>query len=260
VWAIVAPIALIWAQREHKVVIAGQTEWVDVQHPGRLLMEIGVWGIYPVGVWIAYVLVGMAVGRLDLRSVAVARRLVAVGAGLVITTLVAGWVAIDSGVFDDQLEGQHGWQILFVGPTYPYADVHWNELLLVGQHTSRPLGMLSTIGSALLVIGLCALLVKLPWARLALTPIRAAGAMTLTLYTIHVLWSWRLRVDFIHAHPDDYQHGAYGIWLLQVVVLCAAATLWSLTIGKGPLEWLVRKLSVWDWIRRRNEKSAPKGA
>jgi uncharacterized membrane protein YeiB len=259
-WAIVAPIILIWAQRTHDVVITKQTEWADLRHPGELLMEIGVWGIYPVGVWIAYALVGMAVGRIDLGRVVVARRLVAAGAGLVVVTLLAGWTAINSGVFDGQLDGRRGWQVLFIGPTYPRADVHWNELWLVGQHTSRPLGMLSTIGSALLAIGLCALLVKLPWARIALTPIRAAGAMTLTLYTIHVLWSWRLRVEFVHAHPDDYQHGAYGIWLLQVVVLCAAATVWSQNVGKGPLEWLVRKLSVWDWNRRTKEKSAPEGA
>lgn len=257
-WAIVAPIVLIWAQREHTVVYTLQTEWSDLEHPGQLLMEIGVWGMYPVGVWIAYVLVGMAVGRLDLRRVAVAWSLTAVGAALVVATLAAGWAAIHAGVFDDQLDGRRGWQLLFVRPTYPYSDVHWDELWLVGQHTSRPLGMLSTIGSALLVIGLCALLVKVPWARMALTPIRAAGAMTLTLYTIHVLWSWRLRVVFFHDHPDQFQHGGYGIWLLQVVVLCVAATIWSLTLGKGPLEWLVRLVSVSAWGRK--EKSAPKGA
>ena len=65
VWAIVVPIPLLWAQRAHDTVITDQTEWADVRHPGQLLMEVGVWGVYPITVWIAYVLIGLAVGRLD---------------------------------------------------------------------------------------------------------------------------------------------------------------------------------------------------
>lgn len=254
VWAIVAPVALLWAQREHKLVSSGQTEWADLKHPGELFMEIGVWGIYPVGVWIAYALIGMAIGRLDLRDTATAWRLVASGAALVVSTLAAGMAAIRAGKFDDLMDGS--WRGLFAGPSYPYKRPTWDELLLVGQHTSRPLGVLSAIGSAILVVGLCALLVKVPWARLALTPVRAAGAMTLTLYTAHVLWSWRIRVDFYDDHPDGIQPHDYGDWLLQVVVLCVLATLWSHTLGKGPLERIVRRLSVWG----RKERSAPKGA
>ncbi len=254
VWALVAPIVLLWAQREHKLVRSGQTEWADLQHPGELFMEIVVWGVYPVGVWIAYILIGMAIGRLDLRNFAVALRLVAVGVVLVVMTLTAGLEAINNGVFAGQRDG--GWRILFTSPSYPYEKPNWDELLLVGQHTSRPLGVLSAIGSAILVIGLAALLVRIPWARLLLTPIRAAGAMTLSLYTAHVIWAWRIRVDFVDDHPEGIQSHDYGDWLLQVVVLCVLATIWSLTLGKGPLEWLVRWLSVWG----RNEKSAPKGA
>ncbi len=253
-WAVVAPIVLLWAQREHPLVSTGQTEWKDLHHPGELFMEIFVWGVYPVGVWIAYVLIGMAIGRLDLRNTATAWRLLAAGVALVVSTLAAGMLAIRAGRFDHLMDGS--WRGLFAGPSYPYKRPTWDELLLVGQHTSRPLGVLSAMGSAILVVGLCALLVKVPWARLALTPVRAAGAMTLTLYTAHVLWSWRIRVGFYDDHPDGIQPHDYGDWILQVVVLCVLATLWSLTVGKGPLEWLVRRLSVWG----RKEKSAPKGA
>lgn len=255
-WVIIAPVAILWAQRTHEVVYSGQAEWADVRHPGELIMEIGVWGAYPMAAWIGYVLIGLAVGRLDLRSVAVASRLASAGAVLVASTLAAGWAAIKAGVFDDRFEG--GWRILFMGPTYPYEKPQWNELLLVGEHTTRPLGMLSAIGSAILVVGLCALLVKVPWARFALTPVRAAGAMTLTLYTTHVLWSWRIKIDFMNDHPEGVQPHTYGDWLLQVIVLSALATLWSLTLGKGPLEWLVRRLSVWG--AGTKEKSAPKDA
>lgn len=253
-WAVAAPVVLLWAQRRHEVVTR-QTEWSDLEQPWDLVMEVVAWGAYPVGVWIAYALVGMAIGRLDLRRIAVAWRLVAVGAVLVAGTLAAGLAAIRRGVFDGERDGD--WRILFDGPSYPFERPPWDELWLVGQHTSRPLGTLSAIGSAVLVIGLCALLVRVPWSRIALTPVRAAGAMTLTLYVVHVLWSWRIRIDFEESQPGGLQSHDYGDWLLQVVVLCVAATVWSVTIGKGPLEWLVRMLSVWG---RGKEKSAPKDA
>ncbi len=253
-WVILAPIVVLWARRTHEVVFAGQTEWSDMRHPGELIAEVAVWGAYPMVAWIGYVLIGLAVGRLDLRGLDVAWRLVVIGAVLTASTLAAGWAAIRAGVFDDRFAG--GWRILFMGVNYPNEKPQWNELLLVGQHTTRPLGMLSAIGSALLAIGLCALLLKVPWLRFVAAPVRAAGAMTLTLYTVHVLWSWRLQVKFLDAHPAATPTHDYGDWMLQVVVLCAAAALWSMLIGKGPLEWLVRRLSVWP----RHEKSAPKGA
>jgi uncharacterized protein len=243
VWAVAAPVAVLWARIEHSPVEAGQAELSDLKHPIDLLTEILVWGAYPAAVWFAYVLVGLAVGRLDLRRIAVACWLVGVGAALVVVTLVAGWILIKTGTVVDRYD--LGWRQLFAESFWPYEPMHWNDLLQVGQHTSTPLNVIGSIGSAILVVGLCALVVRVPWARWLLTPVRAAGAMTLTLYTIHVLWAWRLRVGFIEGHPDDFPSGSYRDWLVQVVVLCLAAALWQRFIGKGPLEWLMRRLSVW---------------
>jgi uncharacterized membrane protein YeiB len=240
VWAVAAPVLLLWATIVHSTVVSGQAELSDLKHPGDLVMELVAWGTYPAGVWFAYVLVGLAIGRLDLRRTAIAWRLVVIGAVLTAGTLAVGWLLIDDGVARD-IEGL-GWRLLFAEP---FGTPRWNDLLLVGEHTSVPLNVLSVIGSAVLVVGLCALVVRLPWARLALTPLRAAGAMTLTLYTIHVLWAWRMRVDAINDPAAGFPEGSYHDWLLQVVVLCAASTLWLQVIGKGPLEWLVRGLSVW---------------
>lgn len=243
IWAVAAPVVLLWARVGHEPVEALQAEWSDLKHPGELLMELLVWGTYPAAVWFAYVLVGLAIGRLDLRRTATAWRLVADGAALLAVTLLVGWFLIRTDALDDP--DDLGWRQLFEERHWSFEPAHWNDLLLVGSHTSTPLNVLSAIGSAMLVIGLCALAVRLPWARIALTPLRAAGAMTLTLYTIHVLWAWRMRVDIVNDPAASFPEGSYRDWLLQVVVLCLGAVLWQRFIGKGPLEWLVRRLSVW---------------
>ena len=243
VWAVAAPVAVLWARIEHAPVKAGQAELSDLKHPADLVMEVLVWGAYPAAVWFAYVLVGLAIGRLDLRRTAVACWLVGVGAALVAATLLTGLILIRNGTVDDRYD--MGWRQLFAQNFWPFEPMRWNDLLQVGQHTSTPLNVFSSIGSAILVVGLCALVIRVPWARLLLTPVRAAGAMTLTLYTVHVLWAWRLRVGFNEEHPNDFAPGSYRDWAVQVVVLCLAATLWQRFIGKGPLEWIMRRLSVW---------------
>ncbi len=243
VWAVTAPVILHWARVGHDFVEVGQAEWSDLKHPIDLLMELLVWGTYPALVWFAYVLVGLGIGRLDLRSTTAAWRLVTDGAMLLVLALLAGWVLIRTGQLDDP--NDLGWRQLFEERQWPFDPAHWNDLLLVGTHTSTPLNVVSAIGSAVLVVGVCALLVRVPWVRIVLAPVRAAGAMTLTLYTIHVLWAWRLRVDYMNDHDGAWSDGSVRDWLLQVVVLCLAATLWRRFIGKGPLEWLMRRVSVW---------------
>ncbi|MRJ78046.1 DUF1624 domain-containing protein [Aeromicrobium sp. SMF47] len=236
-WTLLSGFLVVGAEVLHAPVDAGQAEASDLQHPLSLLRELTVFGAYPALAWFSYVLVGLLVGRLDLRRAAVAWRLVVVGAALTAATLAAGWFLVRTGALDDPLG--LGWRSLFAGR---HRQAEWNDLLQVGEHTSTPLNLLSATGSALLVIGLCALAVRVPWARLVLTPLRAAGMMTLSLYTVHVLWFWRLA-----STRDDTlgpREGGYDDWLLQVVVLCLAAVAWQRWIGRGPLEWLIRVASV----------------
>lgn len=259
VWAVVVPVLLLWLQIEHDPVISDQAEWSDLSPPWSLVTELVVWGAYPAGVWFAYVLVGLGIGRLDLGRLRIALGVLAGGATLLGTSLVVGAIAIQRGVLDDGFV--EGWRQLFVRARYPYEPATWHELWLVGEHTSRPLNVVGAIGSALVVIGLCALVVRLPWARMALLPLRAAGAMTLTLYTVHVLWSWRLAIHDRRSDDPTALMGSTADWLLQVVVLLAFATLWQRFAGRGPLETVVRLASVpssWRHLRGgTHEKSAP---
>jgi uncharacterized membrane protein YeiB len=253
-WAVVVPVVLLWLQIEHAPVVSDQAEWSDLSPPWSLVTELVVWGAYPAGVWFAYVLVGLGIGRLDLGRLRAALGVLGGGVVLLGVSLAIGAIAIEHGVFDNWYV--QGWRQLFVRASYPNEPATWHELWLVGEHTSRPLNVVGAIGSALVVIGLCALLVRLPWSRIVLLPLRAAGAMTLTLYTAHVLWSWRLAIHDNASDDPAALQGSTGDWLLQVVVLLAFATLWQLFVGRGPLETIVRLASVpGSW--RRARKNTP---
>lgn len=251
VWAVVAPVLLLWLQIAHGPVVAGQAELSDAWPPWSLLAELVVWGEYPAGVWFAYVLVGLGIGRLDLGDLRTSLRVLAGGAVLLVGSLGLGALGIVRGVFDDWYV--QGWRQLFVLSPYPYEPASWDELWLVGEHTSRPLNVLGAIGSALVVIALCALATRLPWGRVALAPLRAVGAMTLTLYTVHVVWTWRLEVHADATQDIADQIGSYGDWLLQAVVLLVFAMVWRRWVGRGPLEAAVRVISLpqtWRWERK----------
>lgn len=245
VWAVVAPVALLWLQIEHGVKYTEQAAASDLLPPWELLTELTVWGAYPAGVWFAYVLIGLAVGRLDLTQTRVAAGLLGTGAALVVVTLAAGWFAIGQGWFDPGYP--EGWRLLFVSSGQVVDSAGWDELWLVGEHTSRPLNVLSAIGSALFAIGVCALLARVAGLRQVLTPLRAAGAMTLSLYTMHVLWTWRAKADVMAGLSSGADWGSHERWAVQVVVLLGFAVLWQRWLGRGPLERVVRWLSITVW-------------
>lgn len=204
--------------------------FADLAEPGRLLGELLLTGYYPAAIWLAYLLAGLAVGRLPLARARTAVRLAVLGA-----VLAAAAVAISAlllGPFGgyDQLapvvqpaDGSTVEQVVD-GARFgnvPTTSAWW--LATDAPHTSTPLDMVATTGTALLVLGL-ALLVR---GRLAvlLTPLWAAGSMPLSLYTAHVAFLGLTETD----DPEPY-------FLAQVVTALVFATLWWTCVGRGPLE------------------------
>jgi hypothetical protein len=70
-------------------------------------------------------------------------------------------------------------------------------------------------------------------------PLRAAGSMPLTLYTAQLLaWAlWALLA--LGEVPDLAGFRALQPFWPLTIGLVAAATVWALTLGRGPLERLV---------------------
>lgn len=210
-----------------------------------LLVELFLTGTYPVLTWTTYLFAGLAVGRLDLRRWSVAGRVLVLGlaiatAAKVLSAMLLGAVG-GARRLADSVGGSAGSveDSLAVGlfGTTPTAD--WRWLTVSAPHSGTTLDLAHTTGTALAVLGAALLLSRLLPRRLVL-PLAAAGSMTLTLYTAHVL---ALAEGSPLLVEDRLQ-----LWLLHVAVALVVATLWRSTVGRGPLE----ALAAWlDRLARR---------
>ncbi len=207
--------------------------------PGRLLSELLFTGYYPVLPWLAYLLVGLGLGRLDLRSRRTQGVVVATGALVAAVSLVGSRVltgrqeVLEALLSDapettgpallDQISGG------MFGNT-PTGGA-WQWLLVVAPHSTTPFDLAHTIGAALLVIGVVLLVVGLlpEPGRVFAAVLFGAGTMTLTLYSLHV---FTRSSPVWPANPTDS-------YLVQALMLLAIGSAHVAGGARGPLERLV---------------------
>lgn len=205
--------------------------------PIGFIVEMFVSGGYPAGVYMAYICVGMAIGRLDLSSTKVAARLLGGGLALAVTA----WVT--SSVLLFRLGGLQHLQAAAEGETDPARirdKILWDPeqvqswwwLALRGHHSGTPIDMLHTVGVAVAVVGAALLVTKHPAARRLLWPLGVVGSMTLTVYSAHAA---ALNLG------DLLDVGHLAFYLLQITAAVIFAIVWHRLRGQGPLERLVAK-------------------
>lgn len=206
--------------------------------PGGTISTILFTGSYPAAVWMAFICAGMAIGRLDLRSVSVQARLLASGAGLAVATWLASVLLMGPlGGTESLIEANRGLMTeemvtdtLTWGPDPALTTTSWWWLGVLSPYSSMPLEVLNTLGLAVAVLGAMLLLANRIGS--ALVPLAAAGAMTLTLYTAHLVM---LAVGLLVDRPNvDF--------VVQAAVLVLFAVIWRNTRGgQGPLERVVAR-------------------
>ncbi len=186
-------------------------------------------GAYPVLWWWAFVLVGLAVGRLDLtaprtRAVLFLGGAVAATAGYALgwlsTQLLAKGAAVPEAT--DAYGRMPGWDGTSVG--------QWDWAWLSGAqpHTGTPFWLLASAGFAVTVIAVC--LVVADALPVVAHPLASVGAMALTAYSLHVV--------VLRVFPPDGTFGG-AVWLLFIAGVTASAVAWRLVVGRGPLERLL---------------------
>lgn len=210
-----------------------------VEDPFGLLSELLLTGYYPALAWLTYLAAGLAIGRLDLRNSKVAAGLLGAGAVLVGIGASASWLQLD--VFGGREVlvattrlGQTSTEIERALTTSMYGTTPpttWWWLAVDAPHSGTPFDLLQTAGFAIALLGAVLLLARVTGP--LLVPLAAAGAMTLTLYSAHVLL---VRSPLL---PND----ALASYLVQAVVALTFASLWYLTKRRGPLEALVAFLA-----------------
>lgn len=224
--------------------------WLSLAAPGELVVNVLLTGYYPVLTWTGYLLVGLALGRSPLLGRAITGwraglALSLVGVALAAATKVVSVVLLDVAGGKAYLEIPRGSPVLgtpidtvLVTSTFGTTPTtSWWWLATSGPHHGTPLDLLHGTGTALMVIGLCLVGVwaasRRAWSATALSPLAAAGSMTLTLYTGHVVALAATRA----SAPHDV-----STWVTHVLVALAFASLWRIGAtslhlgGRGPLE------------------------
>lgn len=199
--------------------------------PGAVFSQVLFTGTYPAVPYLAYLLAGMAIGRLNLRAVRVQGRLLGAGLALAVAAWLVYWVLILQGGGYDQLMASTPWlseeqidEIIIWGPDPVLPTTTWWWLLIPGPHTNTPIAILYGLGSGVAVLGAFLLLARKvgEW----LLPLSAVGSMTLTLYSAHLL-----------ALAAMLHYEVPLLWLLIHAVGAALfAVAWQRAYGQGPLE------------------------
>jgi non-ribosomal peptide synthetase-like protein len=211
-----------------------------VQDPLGLLSDVLLTGPYPAITYLVYLLVGLAIGRSDLTSVRVAQCLAGFGVALAAVSWSASALLLTRFGGAEALRGATGTEtdpaklldVLNWHPVPPAAPNLW-WLALRAPHSNATLDVAQTLGSAMAVLGFALLLCRMPLAARLLRPVAAAGAMTLTFYSAHLVV---LATGVLSDHP------AVLYFEMVSCSLVFGMFLW-LTLGRGPLEWLVSALS-----------------
>ena len=225
-WAVVVPVVSHLVRPSLPNRAYGNPTAAQLDAPERLFSELLLTGYYPVLPWLAYLLLGLALGRADLRSRRVAAAALLGGGAAAGLATVASRILAPVDLQERAAIGTFG-----VTPT----EGHWSWLLVVGPHTATPFDLVQTGGSAAAVIGLALLVVGTlgDTARHAAALVFGAGTATLTLYVVHLALR---RPDVPPAEePDSF--GAHVAALLGIGAVLAALRL------RGPLEWLVARAS-----------------
>ncbi len=197
------------------------------EEDGNAFTFLLVTGYYPAAVWLAFVLAGLAVGRLDLDAARVRAGLVAGGTAAAALGYTGGWLSTRELAPGERLAGiEAGFG----------APGRWDPAWLAGAepHSSTTFEVVGSGGVAVAVLGVCLVVADL-LPRLTY-PLASVGALALTVYTAQIVALAALDVEY----GEDW-----GRWVRFSATAVLLATAWRLRLGRGPLERLL------TWSSRR---------
>ncbi|MFF0991415.1 heparan-alpha-glucosaminide N-acetyltransferase domain-containing protein [Kocuria nitroreducens] len=237
VFAIASPVLMQAARAALPTAVELNPGFADLAAaPGATLVHLLLTGTYPALPYLAYLLSGLAIGRLDLAGLQVQAQLLLLGIVLAVVAWLAYWVLIlQAGGYDQLLSHSPALtedmidDIITWGPDPVLPTTTWWWLTIAGPHTNTPLALAVGLGSGAAVLGAFLLLAR-RWGSWLL-PLSAMGSMTLTLYSAHLL---ALSTEVHYDQP-------YLWFFIQVVVAACFATAWHRALGQGPLERVVAR-------------------
>ncbi|MDQ1122667.1 heparan-alpha-glucosaminide N-acetyltransferase domain-containing protein [Microbacterium trichothecenolyticum] len=171
---------------------------------------------YPFPVWIAFLLVGMGLGRLELRLLPEQAMIMLGGGALMLA----------------------GYGLAIVTAPAVAADPYLSAVLTADAHSAGLWEVIGSGGFAIATIGLCLLLCRTPL-RWVAVPLRAVGSMPLTAYVVQLL-VWALVALILLGDTSDlWGIRALDLFAPLTLAIVIGCTVWALTVGRGPLETVI---------------------
>lgn len=221
-WIVAGPALMTW-------LIPNWPQWeITGWHT---VTELLVTGAYPGVVWLPYFWAGVAMGRLDLSRPRVAVRLATGGAALAVAaTVVSDRLVLRPEILQkladdmatDNIAAVHRFLNHGLFGFVPGGTNWW--LATVAPHSGTPFDLAQTLGSAMAAIGVCLLIGRVAPRIVAVAG--GAGAMSLTMYTAHVLM--KTPEIWPSDEPSDFP--------IHVAVILVVGALFRVAGLRGPLE------------------------
>ncbi len=200
--------------------------YTDLWTPQGMLRHLFFNGFHPVFPWTAFLLLGMWLGKQDLFDRRRRRQLAWWGIACVAASEGAAWMLR---------------QVLSL-EAYGVSREDAELLLSASPIPPTPFYMLVGGGTATVVVALCvALGIKHGSARW-MRPFLATGQLALTLYVAHVVLGMGVLevAGLLERQPPSVIVTSAGVFCVCGVVF---AQLWCKRFQRGPLEWLMRKIT-----------------
>ncbi len=201
-------------------------EYADFWTPIGFLRNTFYNGFHPAIPWAAFLLVGLWLGRRDLRDRGLRHRVIRWSIGIAVTAELVSWgliAVLGHGMTGDELEDV---EAVFGSSPLPPA----------------PLYMIAGGATAIAVIALCVGLADrmrdAPW----LGPLVATGQLALTIYVAHVVLGMGT-LEAIGRLTDQTLPFAFTSALVFVAIAIIFSTVWRKRFRRGPLEAVMRRVS-----------------
>ncbi len=235
-WAAAAAAVLGWLGLHMVLDYGVGWRWTDLSHPdfwtplgqARNLLYNG-W--HPLLPWSAFLLAGMALGRLDLGMPEVQMRLllggVAAGALAAVVSAAGEAAFMEEGALD-----------MFGLPN------DWRHpVVLLGRSSipPTPLYVVAAGGQAVAVLAACLMAGSLWGGTVWAGTLAATGRMALTLYVVHVLFCLGV-LEELGWPSASGREGAAQRTAVFLAVAVPACSLWLRFFRAGPLESVMRRL------------------
>ena len=192
------------------------------------LLEWFVTGAYPVFTWVAVLMIGVGIVRLDLT-----RRSVVAVAGTIGLVAMVGGLSLSIALGGDGIAAE------------PLASRGSMAAAAIGTSAFTIGNVGFCVALTMLLVGLTSPALGLPrrvtrGTTAVLAPVAAAGTMPLSVYTAHVL----VLVAAIHESPSGFPtDDGWPVVIGLVIGTLTLPWLWRRFVGRGPLERVIGQLS-----------------